>query len=79
MIKIDFTQPSTWRGAAKFVAGAIAMGLIAPQIFAIIFATDAAEVQLAVTKSLAFGTVSLAMGQISSGLIGFLFDDNQKP
>lgn len=79
MIKIDFTQPSTWRGAVNAVAGVIAICLIFPQVLAIIRATGADQVQLAVTKSIAFGSVFMAMSQIASGLIGFLFHDSQKP
>ena len=75
MLSVDLSQPSTWRGVAMLLAGAIATWLIAPEIAAIRVAIDLEQVQFASTKALALGTACSALGQIASGLIGVLFSD----
>ncbi len=75
MIKIDISQPSTWRGAVMAVAGFAGLWYIAPEISALSKATTAEQVGFFLSKASALATAIGLAGQTMSGLIGLLFID----
>lgn len=75
MIKIDWSEKSTWRGAAMFVAGTIGFVLLVPVVIEIFNATSSEQVKFALEKSTAIAGACMSVGQTVSGLIGIIFSD----
>lgn len=75
MIKVDFSERSTWRGVTMIVAGLAGLYLIGPEIVAISKTTDSAQLQFVLSKVTALATAIGLAGQTASGLIGIIFSD----
>lgn len=75
MVKIDFSQSSTWRGIVMALAGCVGLYLMAPDIVALSASSTTEQVQFFLAKTTALATSIGLVGQTISGLIGTIFSD----
>ena len=75
MVKINFSQPSTWRGIVMALAGCAGLYLMAPEIAALSASSTIEQVQFFLAKTTALATGIGLVGQTISGLIGTIFSD----
>lgn len=77
MLRIDLTQPSTWRGIVMAASGIAGLYYIGPEISALSASSTPDQVQFLLSKTTALASAIGLAGQAASGLIGTLFAEKE--